>query len=293
MFSEPLFDYIYSFHMPLFFAISGMSAALSRGDRGDLKLSYCGSKLWNKFRSIELPNLIWGLLVPYWISNTWNPIGLYYTTNPYWFLQTLFIIFIFHYAILYGKSLLKIKVKMWMVVLLFLAAIALMVNVSSGRYTIMYFCFFYLGFFAEYLDNKIALLKNLAGWSVPLVIFVYMASKFDFGTHNLGDPDRYILEFPISVFAFWTLFYFAKEYGNQPSIINKWLSRFGQCSMLIYIFHYNLITFHSESVVPLGICLQVVLLIIIAFVICAICYYVYRLGFHFPVAMRYLFGYKK
>lgn len=56
---------IYSFHMPLFFAISGFVAAYSLRNDSDARLDLRGfvSLVWKKFRFIMIPYLVWNLLV--------------------------------------------------------------------------------------------------------------------------------------------------------------------------------------------------------------------------------------
>ena len=56
---------IYSFHMPLFFAISGFVAAYSLRNDGNARLDLRGFVylVWKKFRFIMIPYFAWNLVV--------------------------------------------------------------------------------------------------------------------------------------------------------------------------------------------------------------------------------------
>lgn len=101
---EPVYRYIYSFHMPLFMMMSGLFAEKA------MRLS-AGAFLLRKFRQLLLPCLTWGLLMS--LGNMIQPLlngaeidkSLFSTliTN-FWFLKSLFVCFVLAYA---GRRLLS------------------------------------------------------------------------------------------------------------------------------------------------------------------------------------------
>ena len=97
---EPAFVYIYSFHMPLFFMISGLFV-----HNEQLSPSACGQQLLVKARQLLLPCLSWGLLmsagnlVQSLLSGAPSVHSLTYTlVNNFWFLKSLFVCFLLWYV---------------------------------------------------------------------------------------------------------------------------------------------------------------------------------------------------
>lgn len=97
---EPAFVYIYSFHMPLFFMISGLFV-----HNEQLSPSACGQQLLVKARQLLLPCLSWGLLMSAGnlaqslLSGTPSVHSLTYTlVNNFWFLKSLFVCFLLWYV---------------------------------------------------------------------------------------------------------------------------------------------------------------------------------------------------
>lgn len=97
---EPAFVYIYSFHLPLFFMISGLFV-----HRQSLTPRSCGEQLLVKARQLLLPCLSWGLLMSAaniaqaLLSGTPAANSLFDTLlNNFWFLKSLFVCFLLWYA---------------------------------------------------------------------------------------------------------------------------------------------------------------------------------------------------
>lgn len=97
---EPAFVYIYSFHLPLFFMISGVFV-----HRQSLTPRTCGEQLLVKARQLLLPCLTWGLLmsaaniVQALLSGTPSANSLLDTLmNNFWFLKSLFVCFLLWYV---------------------------------------------------------------------------------------------------------------------------------------------------------------------------------------------------
>ena len=97
---EPAFVYIYSFHLPLFFMISGLFV---HGQ--EFTPSSCGQQLLVKARQLLLPCLSWGLLMSAGnlaqslLSGTPSANSLIDTlVNNFWFLKSLFVCFLLWYV---------------------------------------------------------------------------------------------------------------------------------------------------------------------------------------------------
>lgn len=95
--SDTVFNFIYSFHMPVFMLLSGYVAALSQ-NKIDLKSSICFIR--KKFYSLAVPFYVWGLFVTPFVIKRVNlenfyPIAKELLTNPgsgAWFIIVLFCI---------------------------------------------------------------------------------------------------------------------------------------------------------------------------------------------------------
>lgn len=92
---EPAYIYIYSFHMPLFFMISGLFVHSSLPMAADF-----GKQLLTRARQLLLPCLAWGVLmslgnlVQPMINGTTSEHSLWYTLMwNFWFLKSLFVCF--------------------------------------------------------------------------------------------------------------------------------------------------------------------------------------------------------
>ena len=86
--NSSIFNIIYSFHMPLFFFISGISLAISERKKNESFLLF----VCNKLQTLILPSISWTLLVPMFF---FDKIVLSATSiSSYWFLNVLFCIFV-------------------------------------------------------------------------------------------------------------------------------------------------------------------------------------------------------
>ena len=92
-----LFNIIYSFHMPLFFFISGCARALHIDKQIFLKSLF--AKIFKRFYVLIVPSIVWSSIVPLFFFNitniTWR------LTSSYWFLNVLFVISLMWECFLY------------------------------------------------------------------------------------------------------------------------------------------------------------------------------------------------
>lgn len=147
---EPLFRFIYSFHMPLFFLLSGYVMGVSRQK---LQSQPFRTWLWRKVQTLLIPFVIWGLFIYRYI----DPIGKspldvealrQLIVIPYhngaWFLISLFCVQMVCYPVFRYN-----KYYVWCVPLLFLA-------IGSWLGGSFFYCnpHHYLSFLAGYLIFK-------------------------------------------------------------------------------------------------------------------------------------------
>lgn len=98
--NNPVFEFIYSFHMPLFFAISGyITQKVTRITSFKQYILFAKKK----FIALIIPLLAWSLLItPFFLAEQWNTIGwnkvwqVLVSPNYLWFLKKLFVILLFY-----------------------------------------------------------------------------------------------------------------------------------------------------------------------------------------------------
>ncbi len=248
--NEPLFQSIYSFHMPLFFMISGL--------------------LFSYKRNIGIRKTILGkivsLLVPYFLFSLIY--GLFYLmvgTNPLvylwdgwgrvplWFIPVLFLIEVFHLLLLEGKNIYKVVV---VVILSVLFTYKIRVN-GWLPYCVSEIPWFYLCFITGYLLNKFGCskvaaihgrdiceahkLKYLVGGALLFVVGQIILYKIVIPynmNYRLQDNDflSYIMRYALGVIgAISTLFLSEGLIHSRIGDLLKW---FGINSLVILCVHY-------------------------------------------------------
>lgn len=160
------FNFIYTFHMPLFMMVSGYFFSSS------LRLSF-GDFIKKKFTQLLLPGLTWSL-AKYLIGGGRNLIGI---IDFYWFLKSVFFCYIITFI--------AIKViKREKVAFCFLILISLLVNLDISTYMLNYMlpCFIFgsiinrhIHFFMNY---KIVLL------SISIFLYILMLPYWEFSEYH-------------------------------------------------------------------------------------------------------------
>lgn len=273
--SKPIFNFIYSFHMPLFFILSGMVASLSKDG---YTVQYTWGFIRKRFVQLALPFFIWGLIITPIIVYQINDIHAYkkiaidllrYPDTGLWFLIVLFCIQIYFFAAcLIGNILKRIHIKMgdiigMLVVLSVLAIVTKYLGTSqylSLQYTIMFFIGTLLLKF-RILDNK---LMN----TILFLIFGIIVPYYNFTSSST------IFRVFIALFASLPIMHICKliveaQERKYPFLYKSFLN-FGKHSLEIYATHICIILGFSQRIEikclnPMALFL---LLFIIAFFLC-------------------------
>lgn len=184
--ANKIFNFIYSFHMPLFFFLSGYVAALRyEGVCFERVLTF----IKKKFISLLVPFLTWGfllnlLLCRFPISESLLQLNLLVThpdRGP-WFLFTLFIIQAAFLGVRLCVSYFKEceQLAEYFLVVFFIVLIGIIGMMTHNNYINPYYS---MAFFAGYFYNK-----KLAGECknyilfVSFVLFAILSPKFNFNT---------------------------------------------------------------------------------------------------------------
>jgi fucose 4-O-acetylase-like acetyltransferase len=221
---------IYSFHMPLFFFISGLFFLNSLNKRGVKGL------VSSKLGTIVYPYILWSLIqggLAYSLQNITN----YKTTisdvlsllwlpqDQFWFLYALFVVFIF-YALAY--SLLRNVIALFVLsLLLYIFKADLSIGWSVANAAINFGVYFCAGMlFSHYMKNEF---KASYLW-VLVMLVLFTLSQFCF--HNQfynGDVVKLMMAF-IGIGMVVVISNFLSERFSLLKLL-------GRCSLEIYLVH--------------------------------------------------------
>lgn len=220
------YSFIYTFHMPLFFMLSGLF--LSKWVSRD-----ANQAITQKARRLLIPYVVWSIIqgvVMIFLStdtnsnNDWTLLMRIPTTpfSQFWYLYDLFFMFIFYYLLF---RFLRLKLKWILLGALFIAPFASYINFWQFYRLFYYFFFFLLGSIIwEYRNklNQIPVIKSgICFIGVNIVYFLLPLSQF---LHNI---------FGIVVALVGIAFVIA----IVMHVKIKFIEIIGQLSMPIYLMH--------------------------------------------------------
>lgn len=162
---EPVYRFIYSFHMPLFMILAGFFS------RGSLNLDF-GQLLYKKGKELILPCITWGgviyllILASHYLSgkgNEFSVIGLLkYLLEDYWFLKSLFLSYLIAWCCLRLNN-------RWF----FILGILLVQFFNHFSMPIMFPCFIVGYYLKEVIDNPNLLRFKNAALMVFILLLLY------------------------------------------------------------------------------------------------------------------------
>lgn len=275
---NPVSVFILSFHMPLFFAISGYitQKVTSIESWGNLRRF-----IYKKAISIALPCLVWTLFVNnYILVRSWHTIDLVTVVQGImhpglWFLKSLFFILIAygignfvlnklrtnHRFVAFPLSLLATFV---VIALLFVSGI-------EGKAIFMYtLSFMGGGILTLYPKTEKLCLSDGVGMLAFFCFFI-LSTHWQLDGGTIDDLYKII----ISSVCFIVLLNFTQKFVFFPSI-SRLLQMFGRESLSIYVIHFHLCVFADNKIETIAINPFVLFIItyILAICICCVCAYV-------------------
>lgn len=235
---DQIFNFIYLFHIPFFFMLSGYLA--------DKTIHLNNLFLLKKIRSLLLPFFSAGLT--YALSFDKIPQLLH---NPfhagYWFLLSLFSIWLIFFCVYFIIRYLKIKNIIIEIILLFIPfftyhffeaylPISLIQTLSLG-FTFAFYRFFILGYILgkyKYIQDFI-FTKFVSCISIILLFTIFILSTNGNITTNIPPTITQ------TILCISTLAWLKTIYPNPKNKARILLEKWGKYSLNIYIFHYFLI----------------------------------------------------
>ncbi len=163
---EPIYRYIYSFHMPLFMIISGYFASSSMNLNFRILLK-------KKFIQLILPCIIWGIIIALmmWVLKGKMdnmPTFFHKLIMNFWFLKSLFLCYILAYA---GKKILGNKYA-WIILTLLLSQIFPPFNIP------LMYPMFLTGIYLRKIDTQWKK-QAKALFSISFIIFLILLCFWD------------------------------------------------------------------------------------------------------------------
>lgn len=232
-----LFIWIYSFHMPLFFFLSGLLF--------DSKSKNTSFFLYRKTITLIIPYLIfsiynWLLLEIFHIEHP--PFLIHgWGRNPLWFIPVLYLLELLHYLIFNGRIWIKaIAVSLLFTILIWKTNTNGWLPYSVSELPWFYFCFL-TGYFFKPLIKRNR--ENYSTNIVPIVLFTLHALLLFLviipynPNYRLQDDDpiSYMLRYVIGVMGTLALITFSMQIEQRPTKLLQWL---GRNTMVILCVHW-------------------------------------------------------
>lgn len=294
-----LWNIIYSFHLPVFVAVSGYTFTYNN------KISFW-EKVERRFRQLIVPFLIWSVIqyCLYIINGVDRPYGivgiLFIPDHYFWFLWVLFwvyVLMLLSYKI--GERIIISSNVVSALFCIFLIAIMLLFDIHSLgiQYITYYYIFYYLGT----LVNKIGKKLYSSKWTIILSLGLWFLGAWFWRMHTQPEwltvfmssqtlASIYLYRGITALFAVYG-FIGISSMVSSINIRSFCLTQFGSLSLGVYVFHLiiirSYIDYYTEAI---GI-KDHILIVIISFVtLSAISYIVVKLLSMNDVTRTYLLG---
>lgn len=278
-----LFDIIYSFHMPLFFFISGYARSVS--NKKYLTASGLFKTIYHRFQALIIPSVVWTLVIPHFFSYKYD----FEITqiSGYWFLNVLFAIAVAWEIFLYLEC--KRSFGKYLYITVALGLIILFI-LDIKRIPISYFLMYIIGYYF-YKYNGLTKLHPIV-YSLLFLIFCLCSGFFDYGDTTLGNANRVWLQFPLSICASLTLIKLFSLYEEKRYKIFTILGTIGRYTLGIYLCHFTLIkiSFITEIEDKCNLLVQFCGLLFLSFCIALLCIGIQKIISAYPLLHKIMYG---
>ena len=278
-----LFDIIYSFHMPLFFFISGYTRSI------DIKrsstISELCKKICYKFQALIIPSVVWTILIPHFFSYKYD--FKITQISGYWFLNVLFVIAVVWDIFLYLEC--KKSLSKYLYAIMIVGGIVLFV-LGVKRIPLSYFLMYIIGYyFHKY--NCLIILSPIV-YSLLFLVFCLLSGFFDYGNTAFGDANRVWLQFPLSICASLALLKFFSMYEGSKCKVFNVLGMIGRCTLGIYLCHFFLINIPFVSYIEneYNLFIQFCGLLFLSFCIALLCIGIQKVVEAYPFLHKIMYG---
>lgn len=249
-FENHVWNYIYSFHMPAFMAVSGFLNYRMGGG-----ITKRISTIYRRFQQLLIPFLCWALIniliyPPYHIDSFVN--AILYPDGSFWFLWVLFFITVLFYIGDWIAEKLRVKQE-YVIAALCLVFVVLMVvadiRILGFQFIAYYFLFYSVGYYLHKYDK----LVPSKAWLWALLASIWAVMAWFWNMHKLpvflsGIPlptalMQYGYRFITAAIAVFVLFGVTPKWLNNEYKWNKPWLQLGKISLGIYTVHLILMPF--------------------------------------------------
>lgn len=249
-FDNHLWNYIYSFHMPAFMAVSGFLNYRMGGG-----ITKRISTIYRRFQQLMIPFFCWAIIQfaitpPYQIKSLVDVV--IYPEGSFWFLWVLFFISVIYIMgdWLAEKLRLKQEVVIASLCLLFVALMVTVdIRVLGFQYVAYYFLFYSLGYYVHKY-NKVITPNN---WVLIALAIVWAVMAWFWNMHKLPTflstiplpraMMQYAYRFITAAIAIYILFGVAPKLLENEVKWNRPMLQLGKISLGIYATHILIIPF--------------------------------------------------
>ena len=230
--------WIYSFHMPFFFFVSGM---LFSSKKKKFRVF-----IWNKSISLLIPYVFFSILnwplLKIFVHSPGNILLDGWGQNPLWFIPVLYLLEILHYFIIFDK-----RWKRWGSVVILLAVLIWKTQNNGWLpYAVSELTWFYFCLLSGYLLKKLIIIPNnqTKAFLIPVLLFIvhfyilfFVITPYN-ANYRLQDNDllSYVARYIIGMIGTFSLLYFSIFLNKWHQLTGglKWL---GQNTMVILCTH--------------------------------------------------------
>lgn len=278
-----LYNTIYSFHMPLFFCISGFVTEYSCKLTNSSKIKDYLNYIKRKFNVIMIPYLFWSLVVdPLFFTSSFSieNYKLIITETlidnvSYWFLPCLFFLLLLYVIWKYISTKINSKnVFLDLSVFVFCSSLYLVMfflsNYDFFRSALSYVAYFAIGVIASKYNVVYNILKdNSTVFAFSVILFSLIVGYFSNSNSTLSNK---IIRLSTGILSLPIWFHiFSDSLINQT--LKRHLSFIGKYTLIIYVLHNNF-TFLFSSTIDIGIIIHIFVFGIISVFICIICIFI-------------------
>lgn len=232
------FRFIYSFHMPLFFFISGYLA-----NRGCFKKGVISKRVLQ----LLVPFVIWALIGPLLKSGTLDLAGfidtLLYPDKGLWFLYNLFV----YSAIFTGVEWLheKAKINRWIIVGGGYIVLGALMVVFLTKFNCTQLCYHYIFFTVGYGYKTLSIQPKYRYLLLGGVIFAVLVpfwttsgSPLFYTYINLGGAFAYLYRYGVQIIGMWFFFETGRRFLNSSMFF---ISEYGTLTLGIYALQFSVL----------------------------------------------------
>lgn len=246
-FNSVLWNIIYSFHMPAFFALSGMFAHDKIDGAKEL-----GNVIWRRFRQLLVPMICWQILldiVPPYNQN--YSILRYLDCGSFWFLWVLFFISLIYSLVCYLSQIFKLPpflLHIGVSIILYFILVLTDYKEHGFHYLAYYYPYYVLG---KYLHRSSNVQSVKTVWLWGLVACWFVLSLF----WRMHEPPLYLNwlqsvpkaiiitanRYFVGILGVIAMGGVAKTYlEKEGGEMNNWLTFLGTTSLALYTIHVSL-----------------------------------------------------